>query len=118
MSTVTEQLGIYYSAESISEQTEDWVPVAAIDWGGGYDWEEFHSFYNPSARQFFWVSGSGCSCDSIADNARTVGDFEHGDRAALIRAINAFADESYRQVAKDVVGAHAAVMAFRPEVSA
>ena len=74
--------------------TEDWIEVAALgDEMGGYDWTEFKAFYSPSARRYFWHGDSGCSCNSWFDEISTAASFEDGDRAALLRAWEAFAKD-------------------------
>jgi len=72
--------------------TEDWVEVADLG-EGGYSWCEFKAFYSPNARRYFWHGDSGCSCNSWNDDLNTAADFEDGDRAALLRAWEAFAKE-------------------------
>lgn len=73
--------------------TEDWVEVAQLGDGGGYDWTDFNVFYSPSARRYFWHGDSGCSCNSWKDDLSTSADFEDGDRDALLRAWESFAKE-------------------------
>lgn len=73
--------------------TEDWIEVALLGTQGGYDWCDFNAFYSPSARRYFWHGGSGCSCNSWSEDLANAGDFENGDRAALLRAWEAFAKE-------------------------
>ena len=75
--------------------TEDWILVAELGDGGGYDWTDFNVFYSPSARRYFWHGDSGCSCNSWSDGLSTDADFENGDRTALSRAWEAFAKDSY-----------------------
>lgn len=75
--------------------TEDWLTVADLG-EGGYEWTEFKAFYSPSARRYFWHGDSGCSCNGWSDDLSTSADFEDGDRAALLRAWEAFTkDHSY-----------------------
>lgn len=74
--------------------TEDWVSAAELDDGaGGYEWTEFKAFYSPSARRYFWHGDSGCSCNGWGDGVGSASSFEDGDRAALLRAWEAFAKE-------------------------
>lgn len=76
------------------EGTEDWVEVAQLgDENGGYEWTEFKAFYSPSARRYFWHGDSGCSCNGWTDEVNSAGDFEDGDKAALLRAWEAFAKD-------------------------
>ena len=74
--------------------TDDWVEVAQLGDQGGYDWTDFNVFYSPSARRYFWHGDRGCSCNSWIDGIGTSEDFENGDRAALLRAWEAFAKDN------------------------
>lgn len=80
--------GIYDS----SNLPTDWRYVLTLDEGGGYNWATLHAFWSPSARRFFWLGNSGCSCTSWSDDLRGEADFENGDKAALRRALRGFAD--------------------------
>lgn len=73
--------------------TADWVEVALLGDGGGWDWTDFNAFYSPSARRYFWHGDSGCSCNSWGDSLGDADSFENGDRAALLRAWQTFAKE-------------------------
>lgn len=76
--------------------TEDWVEVAELaDSGGGYDWTIFNVYYSPSARLYFWHGDSGCSCNAWEDGVSSAADFENGDRDALARSWDRFADGHY-----------------------
>jgi hypothetical protein len=73
----------------------DWVPVASLDGGGGYDWAEMHVFWSPSARQFFYASASGCSCSAFHQNVASSSSWSHTtDRRVIIDAMTLFADEN------------------------
>lgn len=72
----------------VIEGAEDFVQVAEIgEWG--YSWHLLRAWYSPSRDRFYWVADSGRSCNSIEDTYATLSDFSDGDRAALIRAIEA-----------------------------
>lgn len=71
----------------------DLIPVAKLDFGGGYDWDELEVYYIESERRFFWLSGQGCSCDYLWEDARKLGDLENGDRKAAVQAIRRYAKE-------------------------
>lgn len=84
-----------YSSGRDELKGSDLVPVVSVDLGSGYSWDEFHAFYSPSRRRFFWASGSGCSCNTWHDNIRTLDDFENGStRADVMAALNRFFDEA------------------------
>lgn len=73
--------------------TEDWVEVAKLGDGGGYEWTDFNVFYSPSARRYFWHGDSGCSCNSWSDDLSSAADFHDGDKATLLRSWETFAKE-------------------------
>lgn len=74
--------------------TEDWQHVVTLgDAGASYEWTTLAAYYSPSARRYFWLGGSGCSCNSWYDDATSVEAFENGDRDALVRAVKSFADD-------------------------
>lgn len=78
-------------------KTVDWVPVTSIDLGTGYEWEEFHAWYSPQSRLYYYGSGSGCSCNSFSDYHRQISDFCTTPRKEELRAAAiAFVDGSYR----------------------
>lgn len=92
----------------------DFVPVASVSFGGGYDWDEFHAWYSPSRRMFFWASGSGCSCNSIGDDICSVDDLENGrDRRDVMAAIGRYFDDRYGDKPGDRVEALGEINAFR-----
>jgi len=96
-------------------KNSDLVPVVSVNLGSGYDWEEFHAFFSPSRRRFFWASGAGCSCNSWHDGLRTLDDFENGvSRADVMAAMNRFFDESeeYRSSRVDRIAKLAEVNSF------
>ena len=85
--------GLYHHSNELANV--DWVPVASHESGGGYDWIDFHAFWSPSARRYFWDGDAGCSCNSWGDNLYRLSDFRVGNKAALQRAFREFADEHY-----------------------
>lgn len=91
----------------------DWVPVVSVDIGGGYDWDEFHAWYSPSARKYFWGSGSGCSCNSFSQEFYGPEDFSNGNRDALKSALGLYFDETYLNHNEERVRALSAVRDFR-----
>lgn len=95
----------------------DWVGVAHMDLGSGYEWNEFAVWYSPSERRYFWLSGSGCSCNAFGDSVYSKDDFENGTKKDAIAAGNRFCDESYgtAHVSESVVLSHT-ISAFRPSV--
>lgn len=69
------------------EGAEDWVPVAYMDDGGSYEWDEIRFYWSPSARRFFWHHDGGCSCNYWGDTIESAADFESGDRAAALKEV-------------------------------
>lgn len=61
-----------------------------------YDWDRFASFYDPITRKFYWVEGSGCSCNDLWDDIRTVGDMCVGSKKELLKAATEFCGGGYK----------------------
>ncbi|AXA97611.1 hypothetical protein [Microbacterium sp. PM5] len=93
----------------------DFVPVVDVDLGESYEWDEFHAWYSPSRRAYFWASGAGCSCNSFADDLRSLDDFENGRaRADVMAALNRYFDGQYYDRSQQRADALYTVNAFRP----
>lgn len=93
----------------------DFVPVVSVDLGESYEWDEFYAWYSPSRRAYFWISGSGCSCNSIHDDVGSLDDFENGRaRSDVMAALNAYFDSRYRVSNSDRAAALYEVNSFRP----
>jgi len=74
----------------------DWVGVVDVDLGGGYDWNEFHAFYSPSRRIYFYGSESGCSCDSFSSYYWSEDQWQQAtSKQELMAAINRYFDSLY-----------------------
>ena len=80
LTVVWEDFGIYSH-----ELPADWVHVAALDTGGA----AFHAFWSLSEFRYFWVAGRS---RYWRGDLHRMGDFEVGDRLALLRAVRAFAE--------------------------
>lgn len=92
----------------------DFVPVVDVDLGEAYEWDEFHAWYSPSRRAFFWASGSGCSCNSFGDELTSLDDFENGQsRADVMAAVNRYFDGQYMDRPQERVAALHTINAFR-----
>ena len=76
-------------------ETEDFQYVVGVELGGGYDWDDLQAWYSPSRRKFFWLEGSGCSCNSLGEDVRSLNDFSAGNRDELARAVRQKYDDSY-----------------------
>lgn len=60
-----------------------------------YDWDRFASYYDPRTEMFYWVEGSGCSCNDLWDDINTIGDMNVGRKDEFLRAASSFAENSY-----------------------
>lgn len=84
----------YYGSNELGEFLKGLVELPEMGYYD-YDWDRFASFYDPSSRMFYWVSGSGCSCNDLWDDVRSVGDLSVGRKDEFLRAASEFASESY-----------------------
>ena len=109
----TQLTELFYSGDWFKEV--DWVPVVSVDLGESYEWDEFHAWYSPSARRYFWASGAGCSCNDFSDGIGGESDFENGDRPALMAAIGRYFDEQYRNHPSERVRALSDANGFNPK---
>lgn len=89
----TENLG-FNKWGKVLKGTEDWHHVAAGIFGG-WEWDEFQCYYSPSARRYFYLGASGCSCYGFDDAIDGPGDFENGSREDAQRAAKSFLDNLY-----------------------
>lgn len=57
-----------------------------------YSWNEIQFYYSPSKRRYYWISDSGCSCNSFMDVStfESLDELESGDRKAAISAAESF----------------------------
>lgn len=94
----------HYFAKEPIPGTEDWKHIAYATSGGGFDWEEFHCWYSPSERQYFWIYGSGCSCHDLSDLIPHKGSFENGSKQDAIRALKRETKE-YTTLSPDAIRA-------------
>ncbi|WIC90181.1 hypothetical protein SEA_VROOMVROOM_31 [Arthrobacter phage VroomVroom] len=67
-------------------ESEGLVEVAHLS-AGGYEWSAIGVYYKPSARRFYWLTDSGCSCNWYGDGDYELGDLQDGDRQAAIQAL-------------------------------
>jgi hypothetical protein len=97
--------------------TEDFQEVVGVELGGGYGWDSLQAWYSPSKRKFFWLEGSGCSCNSLGKFVSSLGDFTVGNRDELVNAVRAKYDNSYSiktGMASALLNDLATVKTFRP----
>lgn len=89
------------------------IPVAKVDLSEGYDWDEFEIYYIESEKRFFWLSGQGCSCDSLWDDFPVLGSLGNGFRKDAINAIRSFMSEKSEYEQNQGIEAIGNVMRFR-----
>ena len=70
------------------------IYIDDISLGDGYRWVEIEVYYSKEENRYFWISGSGCSCDSLWENVNTIADMCNGSRQNAADAIRAFAEEN------------------------
>lgn len=98
----------------LEADTKDFVEVLSVELSdGGYEWDSLEAWYSPSKRKFFWLQGSGCSCNSLGEDVNSIADLEVGNREELITALRAKYDNAYGAKAGDLVTDIAKVKAFR-----
>jgi len=97
--------------------TEDFVEAAHGDGGEAYSWSEIGVYYSPSARRYFWLSDSGCSCTSFGEYVESVEDFSNGEREDALRAAREWAEHDVRYYpGADHSGLLDAIRDYRPGV--
>ena len=114
MTTVSELIGLYSWSEEDKQIVDKWQFVVSASHGGGYDWDDLYGFYDPESKRFRWVSGSGCSCNSISDEVYAPSDFEEGDRDALKRAVRSSYEGAYEASPGELVDSLAAISKWEP----
>lgn len=80
-----------YGKNELSEFLEKCVELPEMGYYD-YEWEMFESYYDPQSGMFYWVSGSGCSCNSLWDDIHTVGDMQVGRKEEFLNAAASFGD--------------------------
>lgn len=78
----------------LQELRERWIDLPEMGYTD-YEWEEFASFYDPVTRIFYWLEGSGCSCNYLWEDVTTVGDLSVGRKEELLSAAASFSDGRY-----------------------
>jgi hypothetical protein len=89
------------------------LPVAKIDLGAGWDWDEMEIYYIVSERRFFWLSGQGCSCDYLWADYPNFGSLHNGFRKDVVNAIRSYISDKGEYAKKDGLDAIAQVMSYR-----
>ena len=73
---------------------ERWIDLPEMGYWD-YEWDEFASFYDPVTRMFYWLEGSGCSCNYLWEDVNSVGDLSVGRKEELLSAAASFSDGRY-----------------------
>lgn len=102
-------------AERGIQGTEDFREVVEIELAGGYEWDTLLGYYSPSKRKFFWIEGSGCSCNWIWDGVNSIDYFEFGEREELVNAVRRKYEDGYNSNPTEMVSSIAVVMTFNTE---
>lgn len=89
------------------------IPVAKVDFGAGWDWDEMEIYYIESEKRFFWLSGQGCSCDWLWEDYPTFASLHNGFREDAINAIRTFGSERTKYAEIEVNEAIRKVKTFR-----
>lgn len=90
--------------------TEDFVPVLFVD-EGGYEWAEFHAWYSPGQRRYFWSGQTGCSCFSY--EVSSLGDLQVGSRDDLLRSIKEWVEDDAKCYGVDGIAVMQAARDFK-----
>lgn len=65
-----------------TRELDQMVLVFDGGYGGSYDWDEYLVYWHTGNKRFYWISGSGCSCNSISDGVNSLGDFQDSSSIA------------------------------------
>lgn len=87
------------------------VGVGDVQWtGDAYQWDTTTVMYHVESGEFYWESGSGCSCNGPLEDVHGLNDLEHGTLFQLSAELSKRLDSwvvseeswsSYTQAAKD-----------------
>lgn len=104
----------YEATDEFKEELDKMVTVTESGTGGGYEWDEFFAYWHPERRRFFYVSASGCSCNSISDGIYSLDDFESvATKEELVAALKREKGGSYGWSRDDRLHTANVIMAFR-----
>lgn len=96
-------------------ELEQMVLVAEATKGGGYDWDDFYAYYHTGRKRYYYVYGSGCSCNSISDGMDSLADFmDVSTQDELIRAFKReMIEKGYAWDERDLVTFTSEVKSFK-----
>ena len=88
------------------------VEVDSLSFGDGYSWTEIEVFYSKELKRFFWLEGSGCSCNSLWEDVKSLADMCDGTRLAAASAVRSLAEENRSEFYGDIATAANKVLSF------
>ena len=91
------------------------IEIAEIDQGGGYEWDEWHAYYDPETRMYYTGEGAGCSCDYYEITQYVDASNGLHSKSDVLNSLNFYADESYRNIRIEASKAQARIMDFNPK---
>lgn len=77
----------------MSNYDDGLTELGFCDAGSGYDWDEFHAWYDEAARIFYWHSEGGCSCSYFGDSTER-SDLSFGSKQDAIAALKEWAGDN------------------------
>ncbi len=105
-----------YSKQTIPAYPRDGEPVteldiiADVDSIGGYEWDRFVVYRDPATGRLYTADGSGCSCNYLEGDWRTLADldgpFTVHEVAARAQAWERDDSEGWRSEVRGGLGAH------------
>jgi hypothetical protein len=89
------------------------VQVDSLSFGDSYGWTEIEVFFSKELNRFFWVEGSGCSCNSLWDDIRSLADMCDGSRQSAANAVRSLAEANKKEYYGDIATAANKVLGFK-----
>ena len=89
------------------------VAVDTLSFGDGYSWTEMEVFYSKELDRFFWVQDSGCSCNALWDDIRSLADLCDGSRQNAANAVRTLAEANRSEYYGDIASAAGKVLGFK-----
>ena len=74
----------------------DWVEVIDVCANLSYDWDEFHAWYSPKDRTYYWGADSGCSCSYYGYYIKSTSQFQSSqDKEVLARSLSEYLKDNH-----------------------
>ena len=78
--------------------------VKVVDLGsGGWEWDQFVGYRHTETGRFYWISGSGCSCNGLFDDVSCPSNLEDGTAKDLAESYKSWAKGSYSETFSDTM---------------